>query len=131
MVAKEYSKALYELAEIYAYCEDFSVAIIFLTKAANLGHLESQFELGYSYFKGRGVEENDETAVEWWTKSAKQGHAASQNALGVCYMNGYGVYRDLEVAEEWLRLAYEQGFDDSYNNLMQCIHMRVQRYIND
>ena len=110
-------------------CSSDLEAVIFLTKAANLGHLESQYELGHFYFRGRGVVKNHETAVEWWTKSAEQGHATSQNALGVCYMKGYGVYEDLELAEKWLRMAYEQGCEDAYSNLMQCGYMQAQRNI--
>ena len=118
------------MAEYFANYGEYSEAVPCYTKAANLGHIESQWTLGYCYFKGIGVVENNETAVEWWKKSAEHGHAASQNALGVCYMNGYGVYEDLELAEKWLRKAYEQGFEDAYTNLMRCIHSQVQRYTN-
>jgi TPR repeat protein len=43
-------------------------------KAAEQGHAEAQYNLGFCYEKGKGVKQNYEKAEEWYRKAAAQGH---------------------------------------------------------
>ena len=57
-----------------------------LRKAAEQGHLETQYELGNMYDEGdwrKGVTENDTEAVKWYRKAAEQGFVPAQVLLKV------------------------------------------------
>ena len=51
-------------------------------RAAEQGHPQAQYLLGYAYYRGDGVEQDDEVAARWYSKAAEQGHADAQKALG-------------------------------------------------
>ncbi|MDD4060451.1 MAG: tetratricopeptide repeat protein [Kiritimatiellae bacterium] len=53
-------------------------ASLWFRKAAEKGYAQAQFEIGYRYEKGNGVEKNEEEAMKWYRKAAEQGHAAAQ-----------------------------------------------------
>ena len=57
-----------------------------LTRAANQGHAESQFYLGYLYYNGICVQKDRTKASEWWRRAADQGHPHAQFELGLMYM---------------------------------------------
>ena len=77
-------------------------------KSAEQGDAEGQCNLGCMYRDGRGVEQDDEQAVNWLRKSAEQGNANGQFNLGWMYDNGRGVEQDDEQAVFWYRKAAEQ-----------------------
>ena len=77
-------------------------------KAAEQGHAEAQYDLGYCYYYGNGVKQSYKEAAKWLRKAAEQGHAEAQYNLGYCYYNGYGVERSYEEAAEW---SAEQGYE--------------------
>ena len=63
--------------------------------AAKQEHVDSMVRIGYAYFKGRGVEQNDESAFEWLMKAAERGQDVPQFNIGVCYEHGrvcFGIY---------------------------------------
>ncbi len=45
---------------------------------AEEGHANSQVNLGVMYLEGKGIPQNDETAIKWLTFAAEQGHIESQ-----------------------------------------------------
>ena len=47
-----------------------------------------QFNLGLSYARGTGVEQDWAKAVRFYRLAADQGHAAAQFTLGFCYSRG-------------------------------------------
>ena len=61
------------------------------------------------YEYGKGVLENDKTAVKWYTKAAEQGDARAQTNLGFMYANGRGVLTDTKRAYMWYNLASYNG----------------------
>lgn len=52
-----------------------------LRKAATLGHVEAQYELGCAYLRGTGVARSLRQAIKWLRSAAQLGHAAAQAAL--------------------------------------------------
>ena len=56
------------------YAEDYKKAVKWHHKAAEQGHAEAQYNLGFCYEKGKGVKENYEKAEEWYRMAAAQGH---------------------------------------------------------
>jgi TPR repeat protein len=61
------------------------------------------------YEAGKGVPQDDETAVKWYKLAAEQGLVEAQYNLGGMYDYGRGVPQDDETAVKWYRLAAEQG----------------------
>ena len=76
-------------------------------KAAEQGNAAAQYNLGYCYQYGQGVEQNYQEAVKWYRKAAEQGNAAAQCNLGICYYKGQGVERDLDKAKEMFKKVLE------------------------
>jgi len=67
-VAADYDKGL------LAYNSgDFKTALAEWKPLAKQGYAKGQYNLGTMYANGRGVPENDKTAVKWYTLAAEQG----------------------------------------------------------
>jgi len=77
--------------------------------AAEQGHAEAQFFIGYFLCEGMGMEKNPAAGVIWYRRSAEQGFAGAQTFLGNCYASGTGVPIDYAEATRWFRLAAQQG----------------------
>ena len=105
------------VGKVYKGMEINENKILCYTILAEQGDASAQFNLGYCYDKGLGVEQNYEKAVEWYTKSAEQGNAYAQLNLGYCYDKGLGVEQDYEKAVEWYAKSAEQGDLTAQNNL--------------
>ena len=97
--------------------KDYSEAVKWYSKAAELGHTFAQNNLGVCYCNGLGVTKDYFEAVKWYRKAAEQGDMDAQNNLGVCYQKGEGVPQDYSEAVKWYRKAAEQG------------HARAQCYL--
>jgi TPR repeat protein len=91
---------------------DYATALREWTPLAEQGLDRAQYNLGVMYANGRGVPQDDKTAVKWYRLAAEQGYAAAQYKLGFMYANGRGVSQDYKTAAKWYTLAAEQG--DAY-----------------
>ena len=80
---------------------------------ANNGNLNDQFELGWMYLDGNGVEQSSKQAVYWWKRAAEKGHAGAQTELAWMYLQADGVEYDLDVAIYWLKKAQAQGYENA------------------
>ncbi len=69
---------------------DYAVAFEAFSALAKQGNASAQVELGFMYFDGRGVPQDDVKAVRWWRQAAEQGNADAQARLGDMYVNGRG-----------------------------------------
>ena len=78
-------------------------------KAGSQGFAPAQYYLGFTYYYGFRVPQNDELAEEWYLKAAMQGFAPAQNNLAAMYK--------YELAEEWYLKAAMQGFAPAQFNL--------------
>ena len=54
--------------------------------AAEQGNATAQFDLGYFYDNGLGVEQDYKKAKECYEKAAEQGNATAQEYLGYIYI---------------------------------------------
>ena len=81
-----------------------------LTRAAELGDAEAQFDLGFMYTIGFGDFDADRAeALRWYRRSAEQGFARAQSVLGSAYAHGHSLEQDFTQAATWCRLGAEQG----------------------
>lgn len=78
-------------------------------KAAELGHVRSQYRLGVAYRKGQGVKQDYILSTSWFKKAAEKGNKKTFHALGYAYRKGLGVSHDDMVATRWYRLAASHG----------------------
>lgn len=90
-----------------------------LKHAAELGDVDSQFQLGWQY----STKEDDQRiptlsysprlAEYWYREAARQGHAPSAYNMAVILAQGRGVTVDVEEAYAWLDLAAGLGHEPS------------------
>jgi TPR repeat protein len=85
--------------------KDFGEAIKWFRLAAEQGHARAQFNLGYMYAVGEGVEQSDDEARAWFELAANQGLDNAQNKLG----RYYDSVKDYDEAFSWYERAAKQG----------------------
>ena len=90
-----------------------------LTKKAEKGDAQSQFQLAEHYLSGEGVAINQTNAFNWLFRAAEQGIAQAQYQLGVRYAKGEGTERDFGASLLWFLKAAVQGNADAQYNLGQ------------
>ena len=92
-----------------------------LTKKAQEGDRQAQYDLGMVYYSGKyEIPRNVELGAEWFLKSAKQGHTEAQFATGRCYFYGRGVPRDRVVGAEWYHQAAMKDHIQATYELGDC-----------
>lgn len=55
---------------------------------AESGDVQAQYIIGYAYYTGQQVEENENQALLWWKKAANSGHYDADAYIGYFYENG-------------------------------------------
>lgn len=104
--------------------EYFAQAVQWYRRAAEQGHVKSQYHLGSAYEWGLGVSKDGAQAVQWYRRAAEQGDVEAQYHLGTMYDTGKG---ELEIgaqeAAQWCTRAAEQG-------LAEAQHLLCQIYAN-
>ncbi|KAG0232610.1 hypothetical protein BGW41_001771, partial [Actinomortierella wolfii] len=92
-------------------------AVAWYRKAADQGDAGAQYNLGYMYRNGRGVEQSNIEAVAWYRKAADQGNATAQYELGYMYQKGRGVEQSEIEASAWTSKAAESGIPSAQNSV--------------
>lgn len=98
----------------------FEAAVAEYAKAAELGEPEAQFDLGYAYYNGEGIQRDYTVAVRWFKRAATQDFAKAQYNLSYCYMYGRGVPRDYDKALAFLTKAAGKGCQQAQITLSDC-----------
>ena len=93
-----------------------------LKEAARQGNVELQLDLGYKYYTGDGVPQNDAEAVRWFRMAANQGDAYAQYTLGIMYFDGVVVPQNYTEAARLYRMAANQGDANAQANLGLIYH---------
>ena len=101
----------YELGKLYfnptgAFPKDFNLAQKNFTVAAEMGHKDSQYMLGYMYDAGH-VERDYAKAIHYHEMAAKQGHMMSAANLSILYQQpGFVNY---QRANRYAKMAANSG----------------------
>ena len=82
-------------------------------RAAETGHSEAQYYLGWCYWRGNGVPRDYVDAATWYRKAAEQGNADAQFGSGLLFREGEGVAIDILQAYKWFQLAADQGSEEA------------------
>jgi uncharacterized protein len=93
-----------------AHKGDYAVARQLLVPLAQKGNDRAQFNLGYIYANGWGVQRDDDEAIIWYRKAADQGLPIAQYHLGLAFLFGDGVQPDQVEGINWIRRAADQGY---------------------
>lgn len=86
---------------------DLRKAILYIKKAAGLGHVEAMYDMGLFYMNGTIVSKNKRWCLEWLSKAAMHGSTRALVVLGSVYEKGELVERDLEKVVEYYGNAVE------------------------
>jgi TPR repeat protein len=98
------------LSSARQYARDFSrTHFSYMWKEAGEGDLEAQFQLAECYFKGRGVEKNEQEAALWYERAARGGHARAQCNYAMIRFLGRGVASNPAEAWMWMKLSLRQN----------------------
>ena len=92
---------------------DYDRAFEYFRKAAELGDAAAHNKLGCMYFKGEGVEKDEENAIHHYEKAAIGGHPKARHNLGAVE----GSNGNTERAAKHFIIAAKLGFDESMKKL--------------
>lgn len=95
------SKDLNKKAVEFLVQKNYEQAIPLLQKSAELGNAEAQYNLGYCYEFGFGVNKDEKTATSWYQKSADQNYNDGLYAMMMAYSDGKGVQPNYDKAFEY------------------------------
>lgn len=95
---------------------DFARAFQEWEPLAQQGDASSQFQLGWLYMEGHGVQQDLEQGVKWYMRSAEQGYAFAQTALGRLYEGGRGVQQNYPMAYMWYSVAASSWDKDAHKD---------------
>ena len=94
----------------YDIDDDYKEAVKWYRKAAEQGHVESQFNLGVCYHNGDGVRKNYKKVVAWYSKAAaNQNFPGAFYNLAICFEEGKGVKKDPVQAVKLYKKAAAHG----------------------
>ncbi len=100
--------------------EYYAQAVQWYRRAAEQGHVKSQYHLGLMYDLGLGVSEDGAQAVQWFRRAAEQGYVEAQYHLGFMYDTGKGVPEiGAQEAAQWYNRAAERGLAEAQYALSQ------------
>ncbi|MDP6603208.1 MAG: tetratricopeptide repeat protein [Rhodospirillales bacterium] len=102
-----------------------------LSKAAETGDFQAQYELGVRYHRGDGVVADASIAARWFAAAAAQGHIRARTMLGTLYENGAGVKRDFFKAADLYRLAARRGNDADAQYALGNLHYNGRGVAHD
>ena len=93
--------------------KDYAGAVAAFGKAAAGGNAEAQRRLGFMYYHGEGVAQDNKRAVALFESAAKAGDAESGRNLGTMYEYGMSVEQSDALAAAWYLTAAELGEPNS------------------
>ena len=106
----------YFYKEGYEVEQDYTKAMEWYEKSADLGNVNAMDWIGYFYKEGYEVEQDYTKALEWYEKAAELGDTWAMNEIGWLYGNGKGVEQDYNKALEWYEKAAALGDETAMEN---------------
>ena len=88
-------------------------------QAAGNGNVTAMCNLGYCYYTGIGVAEDEAEAVKWFQRAADQGQPRALFLLGECYEEGNGIQANLDKAKELYQKAADKGYQSAKEALQR------------
>lgn len=111
---QKYAEKQYQLA---LATKEHKQLMALLFEAAQLGHMEAQYQLGVQHQYHANESSHPLIAANWYRRAAEQGHAMAQFALAEMYHNGEGVSLDNKQAVKWYLRAAQKGHVEAQASL--------------
>lgn len=89
--------------------KDPATAALWWEKAAEQGHATAMFKLAGLLYRGDGVQQNRQAALQWLMRSAEKGDSEAQWSLGQQYLKGQMLPRNDALAVKWFEKSAQQG----------------------
>jgi len=117
LVDKEEIFAMNSIGEMYYREQNYKEAMYWYKKASDKGNSTSMSNIGFMYYKGKGVEQDYKKAMEWYSKASQAGNFTAMGNIGFMYYNGQGVKQDYEKAMYWYKKSYKEGNSGVMRNI--------------
>jgi TPR repeat protein len=104
-----------QMSKILYAGENYSVALEYFTKAAELGNIEAHYNLACMYGYGKRVEKDENKEIFHFEEAAIGGHPTARHNLGCKELDNGKIQR----AVKHFIIAANLGFDDSIEALKQ------------
>ncbi len=88
--------------------QNYAQALKIWRPLAEEGLPAAQYNLGFLYESGWGIERDATLAARWYEAAARQGHAKAQFNLGLLYVQGRGVDKNESTGMRWISNAANQ-----------------------
>jgi TPR repeat protein len=121
------TEAQFAIAETYlqvfgkesklAAAERLSKAARWFRRAAENGHVQSQYRLATLYELGQGVDKDYSQAINWYRRAAENGHVKAMHNLAVLSISDSQPTANHDLAAFWFTKAAKLGLRDSQFNL--------------
>lgn len=100
--------------------EDIERAINWYKKSANNGSGIAENNIGNLYYRGQGLEKNDELAYKFYKKSMEKNTPEAINSIGLMYFNGSFVTADKKQACDYFKKSADLGYYLGESNVANC-----------
>ena len=104
---------------------NYTIAAQELKEAADAGDAKAQYLMGYLYYQGQGVPQDDEKAFELFRRATDQGHVEAQTFLAFMYDSGRGVPQNKKKAFDLYQASADEG------DITATINLGVMYYKGD
>lgn len=101
------ANAMYRIAEFSdnLFIQHPRKAVLWLQRAADLGHAEAMCKLAFYYLWGKGIKRDADKAVELYQRSANLGNIEAIQSLGEAYEKGVFLEKNMDQAVAWYSKA--------------------------
>ena len=113
------AETMVQIAESYMKKGDERGALEWYLKAAEEGHVWSQYKIAQVYDAGMLVNEDDQKAFQWYLRASEGGHIEAQYNLAYKYDVGNGTAENNSEAVRWYSIAADSGHVTAQANLAQ------------
>ena len=77
------------------------------------GDAKAQASIGFMFYSGKGVRQDDSQALVWFGRAAEAGQPTAQFFLGLHYLYGKGVPVDRARAHAWCDISLSNGYSEA------------------
>ncbi len=103
----------FELAVKFDHEENYIDSFFHYSQAANIGHIEAQYQLGLFFKVGKGVVQNVKEAMKWFEKAALQGNVEAKYEIACSFYKE----KQYEQALTWFEEAAAHGHVEAQSQL--------------
>ena len=104
-LAAQTNSSEYDKGYEYYQKGDYKNALTYFLIAANHGDMNAEYNVGYIYLYGKGIEVDNKKAFDWFQKAADKGHVLAQVQLGEIYIKN----ENYQSAFYWNMKAADHG----------------------